>query len=370
MIDTKLLERFSNIVGSSHILVSDEDKAPYLQEWRDIYHGKTPFVIKPGTTREVAEILQLAYETSTPVVPQGGNTGLVGGQIPHENNSEIVLSLSRFNRIRSVDAQDNSCVCEAGVILQKAQEAADEANRLFPLSLGSEGSCTIGGVLSTNAGGTAVLAYGNARDLTLGLEVVTAEGRIWNGLKSLRKDNTGYDLKHLFIGSEGSLGIITAASLKLFPRPRAQAVAFAGLESPESALTFLNLAKDMAGQSLTGFELMPRLGIEFILKHQDASRDPLEGPHSWYVLVELSSGDPQEALDARMMALLGNALEKQIIQDAAPAQSLNQAQQFWRMRHGMSEVQKHEGGSIKHDISVPVSKVPAFLKVAIKPLKR
>jgi FAD/FMN-containing dehydrogenase len=321
-------------------------------------------VLKPGTAEDVAAIVKIAAEHHVPIVPQGGNTGLVGGQVPDESNEQIVLSLTRLNAIRAVDPVGNSITVEAGAVLQTVQEEAERHDRLFPLSLGSQGSCTIGGNLATNAGGTAVLAYGNARDLTLGLEVVTGTGDIWNGLRTLRKDNTGYDLKDLFIGSEGTLGIITAASLKLFPLPRTQKTAFIGLSSPDAALTLFNNAQKLAGAKLTGFELMPRLGLEFVLKHGDAMRDPLSSAHDWYVLIEISSGGNEEETDQLIMAILEQAFEADTIEDAALAQSQEQSKQFWKIRHLMSEVQKQEGGSIKHDISVPISAVPAFLSKA------
>src|SRR5947209_9889374 len=251
---------------------------PYLREMRDLYQGHTPMVLRPGSVAEVSAILKLANETRTPVVPQGGNTGLVGGQVPHAG--EIVLSLTRLDRIREVDPTSNTMTCEAGVVLVRAQEAAADAGRLFPLSLAAEGSATIGGNLATNAGGTAVLAYGNARELVLGLEAVLADGRIWNGLSKLKKDNTGYDLKNLFVGAEGTLGIITAAVLKLFPRPRAVETAFVGLASPADALGLLELAQHRAGGTVTSFELMPRIGIEFAVRHAAGCRDPLSRRHA------------------------------------------------------------------------------------------
>ncbi len=302
-------------------------------------------------------------------MPQGGNTGLVGGQIPIGEGREIILSLSRMDRVRSVDAVGEVMIVEAGVTLLAAQQAADEAGRLFPLSLASEGSCTIGGNLSTNAGGTAVLAYGNARDLCLGLEVVLADGRVWNGLGRLRKDNTGYDLKDLFIGAEGTLGVITAASLKLFPKPRSQATAFAAVADPHQALRLLDVARAAAGQQLTTFELMPRFGLEVVLRHAPETRDPLAAPSPWYVMMEVSS-PAEDGAAATLEALLGEALERGLIADAAIAASGQQRDAFWRIREAMSEVQGREGGSIKHDVSVPVASVPRLLDEGMAEVER
>src|SRR5438552_3723241 len=282
-----LLARLTAIVGAKYAITDRDAQAPYLVEMRDMFHGHTPVVLRPGTVAEVALILALANETATAVVPQGGNTGLVGGQIPHDG--EIVLSLNRLDRIREVDPTSSTMTCEAGVVLAKAQDAAQSVDRLFPLSLGAEGSCTIGGNLSTNAGGTAVLAYGNARELVVGLEVVLAGGRIWNGLSKLKKDNTGYDLKNLFVGAEGTLGIITAATLKWFPRPRAVETAFVGLASPDAALALLGLAAERTAGTVTSFELISRMSLEFAVRHGPGCRDPLGTRHPWYVLIEIAS---------------------------------------------------------------------------------
>jgi D-lactate dehydrogenase (cytochrome) len=360
----ELLSRFAAIVGGGKYAITDyAEQEGYLVENRGLYHGRTPVVLRPGSTAEVAAILKLADESGTPIVPQGGNTGLVGGQTPSESGAEILLSLTRLDRIREIDASSNTMTCEAGVILAKAQEAAEKANRLFPLSLGAQGSCTIGGNLSTNAGGTGALAYGVTRDLALGLEVVLADGRVWNGLNKLKKDNTGYDLKNLFIGAEGTLGIITAAVLKLFPRPRAMETALAGVPSPAAALALFNLAGELAGDSITGFEFMPRIGFEFMREHMPDRRDPLAAPHPWYVLIELSS-QASEGLPEAMQELLSKAAKRGFVTDAVVARSLEQANAFWRLREGIVEVQKYPGGSIKHDISVPVAAVPDFIAEA------
>src|SRR5438093_1910654 len=357
----ELLARFAAIVGEKYAVTDPAAQAPYLVEMRGLYHGRSPLVLRPGTPAEIAAILKLANETRTSIVPQGGNTGLVGGQIPLAG--EIVLSLTRLDRIREVDPVSNTMTCEAGVVLANAQAAAAAVERLFPLSLAAEGSCTIGGNVSTNAGGTAVLAYGNARELVLGLEVVLADGRMWNGLTKLKKDNTGYDLKQLFIGAEGTLGIITAAVLKLFARPHAVETAFAGVASPRAALGLLNLAEERAGGAVTSFELMSRIAVEFALRHGPGARDPLAAPHPWYVLIELSSAG-REGLRGPLEDLLAAAAQRGLVDDAAIAASIDQANSFWHLRNLISETQRPEGGSIKHDVSVPVVAVPDFIAAA------
>jgi FAD/FMN-containing dehydrogenase len=358
----EVIARFTAIVGERYALTEPTDIAPYLTEERQLYRGRSPLVLRPGSVAEVAAILKLASETATPIVPQGGNTGLVGGQTPH--NGEVLVSLKRLDRIREVDPTSNTMTCEAGVILIRAQEAAAEAGRLFPLSLGAEGSCTIGGNLSTNAGGTGALAYGVARELVLGLEVVLADGRVLNNLRKLKKDNTGYDLRHIFVGAEGTLGIITAAVLRLFPRPRAVETAFIGVPSPHAALTLLNLAEERAGGSVTSFELIPRIALEFAVKHAPPCRDPLAGSHPWYVLMELSS-QTREGLRAVIEDLLMTAAERRLINDATIAESLDQTKALWLLRHHIADTQKYEGGSIKQDVSVPVNTVPDFIVEAM-----
>jgi FAD/FMN-containing dehydrogenase len=360
-----LLSRFGEIVGARHVIAEPADMERYLVEDRGLYHGRALCVVRPGNFEEVSRVVAICDQTGTKMVPQGGNTGLVGGQTPHESGDEIVLSLARLTAIREVDPPSNTMIVEAGVTLLRVQEEAERVDRLFPLSLASEGSCTIGGNLSTNAGGTAVLAYGNTRDLVLGLEVVLADGRVLSNLSKLKKDNTGYDLKHLFMGAEGTLGIITAAVLRLFPRPRARETAFVGVASPEAALSLLTLAQERAGQSVVTFELIPRIGIDYVLRHSLGSRDPLSGAHAWYVLMELAS-QAEHGLRDTAEALLGEALERGIAEDVALAASLDQRNAFWRLREHLSEVQKHEGGSIKHDVSVPVAAVPAFIATATK----
>lgn len=362
--DTALLERFARITGPAHALTQPEDTAPYLREWRDKFTGAAAMVLRPGSAAEVSQILALANDSRTGIVPQGGNTGLVGGQIPDSSGSQIVLSLSRLNAIRQVDAGNNSLIAEAGCILANVQQAAEAADRLFPLSLAAEGSCQIGGNLSSNAGGTGVLAYGTARQLVLGLEVVLADGRIWSGLRTLRKDNTGYDLKALFLGAEGTLGIITAAALKLFPRPAEVETALIALPSPHAALELLHVLSEASGGGLSAFEIMPRIGLEFTLAHIPDTREPFTDPHAWYVLAELSGG--RTGLGDVMQDGLADAFERGLAEDALIAMSESQREDFWRLRHGLSEAQKPEGGSIKHDISVPVSLMPDFIVRASK----
>jgi len=356
----ELLAAFRAIVGDKYAVTDAADIAPYLTEERGLFHGRSPLVLRPGSTAEVSAICKLATEHKTAIVPQGGNTGLVGGQIALDG--EVVLALTRLDCIREVDAASGTMTCEAGVVLMKAQQAAADAGRLFPLSLGAEGSCTIGGNLSTNAGGTGALAYGVAREMALGLEVVLADGRVLNLLSKLKKDNTGYDLRNLFIGAEGTLGIITAATLKLFPKPRAIETAYVGLKSPADALKLLAISQSMAAGSLTSFELLADIAVDFSIRHGIDIRDPLTSKHPWYVLMELSSSrdDARDALES----ILAKGMEDGIVDDAVIAANLSQRAAFWKLRDEMSAAQKPEGGSIKHDISVPVAAVPAFIAEA------
>jgi len=357
----ELIPRFAAIVGDRYAVTDPAAQEPYLVEGRGLYRGTTPVVLRPASVAEVAAIVRLANETATAIVPQGGNTGLVGGQISHDG--EVVLSLTRLDRIREVDALSNTMTCEAGVVLVKAQEAAAAADRLFPLSLGAEGSCTIGGNLSTNAGGTGALAYGVARDLVVGLEVVLADGRVLNVLNKLKKDNTGYDLKNLFIGAEGTLGVITAAVLKLYPAPKTVETAFVGVPSPQAALELLGLVQENTNRAATTFELICRLAIDFALRHGHGVRDPLTEPHPWYVLVQLSSAARQD-LRTTLEETLETAMERGLVTGAVVADSLEHRRAFWHLRETLPETQKPEGGSIKHDISVPVAVVPDFLREA------
>lgn len=363
------IERLIAVVGPQGAITDPDDMAPYLVEWRDKWRGKSALVLRPSSTAEVAEIVRICAETGTAIVPQGGNTGLVGGSIPFEGGDEIVLSLGRMNRVRAVDPLNDTITVEAGCVLADVQAAADEAGRLFPMRIASEGTCQIGGNLSTNAGGTAVLRYGNMRDLVLGLEVVLPDGRVWNGLRGLRKDNTGYDLKHLFIGAEGTLGVITAAVLKLYPRPADRQVAFAAIPNPEAAVELLSLAKDVSGGQVTGFEILPRLGLELVMKSLPDARDPFGDLHPWYVLIEMSSGEGGGALREAMETALARGYEKELVADATIAESEAQAQQLWALREGLSESQKLAGGSIKHDVSIPVPKMPAFIARADRALE-
>lgn len=356
-----LIRRFVELVGEANALTREQDQAPYLREWRDRYTGRTPVVLRPGSTDEVARILALAYAEDVAIVPQGGNTGLVGGQIPSGEGSEIVLSLGRLGRVRDVDAVGGTMIVEAGMTLAEAQSVAKSAGRLFPLSLASEGSAQIGGVLATNAGGTAVLAYGNARNLTLGLEAVLADGRVWHGLRRLKKDNTGYDLRDLLIGSEGTLGIITAACLKLFPVPAERETAIVAFATPDAALKLFRRAEIEAGPSLTAFEFWADRAQEFALKYVSGVRDPFTDAYPWYALIELSHGGSGARAENAIEPLLTSAHGQGLILDATIARSLRQANDFWRLRESFSEGQKGAGGSIKHDISVPVARIPEFL---------
>ena len=356
----ELIDQFRKIVGDKHAITDVTDIQAYVTEERNLFHGRSPLVLRPGSTAEVSAICKLANEHKIALVPQGGNTGLVGGQTPH--NGEVVVSLRRLDKIREVDTASNTMTCEAGVVLQIAQAKAADVDRLFPLSLGAEESCTIGGNLSTNAGGTAALAYGVAREMALGLEVVLADGRVLNVLSKLKKDNTGYNLHNLFIGAEGTLGIITAATLKLFPKPRAIETAYVGLKSPAAALKLLTIAQSEAANALTSFELLSEMAVDFSVRHGIDVRDPLAEKHPWYVLMELSS--PGDDARTPLETILARAMEEAIVDDAVIAANLSQRNGFWKLREEMSSAQKPEGGSIKHDISVPVAAVPAFIEEA------
>ena len=354
-----LLARFIGIVGQKYAVTDRQAQEPYLVEMRDLYHGQTPVVLRPGSVDEVAAILKLANETKTAVVPQGGNTGLVGGQIPH--HGEIVLSLTRLDKIREVDPVSNTMTVEAGVTLQRAREAAAEADRLYPQLLPSEGTCTIGGNLSTNAGGIAAIAHGIARSHALGLEVVLADGRVLHNLNKLKKDNTGYDLKNLFIGAEGTLGIITAAVLRLVPRPRSIETAVVGVPSPQAAVDLLGIASERTAGGVTSFELMLRAGVEAVVNFDSSSRMPLSGHHPWFVLIELSS-QAHTGLREVIEEILSAGHAKGLVLDATIADSVQQRKAFWRIREMFGEVQRHIGASIKHDVSVPVAAIPAFIE--------
>ena len=356
-----LLARFVAVVGEKYAITDPQMQEPYLVEMRDLFRGQTPVILRPGSVEEVANIVKLANETKTAIVPQGGNTGLVGGQVPHHN--EVVLSLTRLDKVREVDAVSNTMTVEAGVTLQRAREAAAAADRLYPQLLPSEGTCTIGGNLSTNAGGVAAVAHGITRQHAMGLEVVLADGRVLNVLNKLKKDNTGYDLRNLFIGAEGTLGIITAAVLKLVPRPRSVETAFAAVPSPQAAVDLLGVAMGRSGGNVTSFEMMLREGIDAVIKFDAVSRNPLATPSPWYVLIELSS-QARTGLREQMEEILTDGMERGLVTDATIAESLDQAKAFWRIREMFGEVQRHLGGSIKHDISVPIAAIPAFIEEA------
>ena len=360
--DLDTLGELKAAVGSGSWLEAPDAVAPFLSDFRRLYHGATRLVLLPRNVAEVAQILRICHREEVAVVPHGGNTGYCGGATPDEAGSQIVLSLRRLNRIRQVDPANYSMIIEAGCTLAAAQAAALEADRLFPLSLGSEGTAQIGGNLSTNAGGTAVLRYGMMRDLVLGLEVVLADGRVLHSLKSLRKDNTGYDVKSLFIGAEGTLGVITAACLKLFPQPADTATALVGIDTPQHALDLLARLRTAAGDQVTSFELMPRLAVELTVKLVPGVADPLEQNTPWYLLIELSSPNPRQELTHLLTATLEDAAVGGTIRDAMLATSIAQAQAMWKLRETVPEAQRRYGASLKHDVSVPVSAIPTLIE--------
>jgi len=359
-----ILGRIAEAVGPAGMITDPADMAPYVIDQRKYYNGRTPAVVRPASTAEVAAVLAICNETGTGVVPQGGNTGLCGAATPNADGSEILISLTRMNRVREVDPLNYTLTAEAGVILVDVQKAAEEVDRLFPLSLGGEGTARIGGNLSTNAGGTGVLRYGNARELVLGLEVVLPDGRVWDGLSALRKDNTGYDLKQIFIGAEGTLGIITACVLKLFPRPRQVQTAFCAVRDCRAAIEILSRARAATDDRVSAFEWIARLGLDFVLKHIPGTRDPLSSVHPEYLLIELSSGHEDAGLREALEHILSEAMARGEVLDATIAESRAQAADFWRLRETVPEAQTTEGASLKNDISVPVSRVPEFLERA------
>jgi FAD/FMN-containing dehydrogenase len=359
---TEVLDRLKDVVGAKGFSQDPTQIAPHLQEWRGKYSGTTPLLLRPASTAQVGAILAICNETRTPIVTQGGNTGLVGGQIPL--HGEVLLSTGRLNAVRAVDENGMTATVEAGVTLAGVQRAAADRNLLFPLSLASEGSCTIGGNIATNAGGIHVLRYGMTRALVLGLEVVQADGTVLDMLRVLHKDNTGYDLKQLFIGSEGTLGVITAASLRLFAMPEVSVVAFAALPSPQAAVTLLGRMQAAMCGLLSAFELMPRLALDLVTRHIAAARDPLAAPAPWYVVME-AAGGKNANLAGTFEAALGAAIADDLVSDAVVAASQAQAAALWKLRESVSEAQKREGASIKHDISVPVAAIAAFLAKAV-----
>jgi FAD/FMN-containing dehydrogenase len=354
--------RLEDVVGRAGLVTDAAQMSSYLTDWRNAYGGRAAAVVRPAGTEEVAAVVRLCREAGAAVVPQGGNTGLCGGSMPDSSGRQVVLSLTRMKQIREVDPVNHTITVEAGAVLRSVQEAAAAVGCLFPLSLGAEGSCTIGGNLATNAGGTGVLRYGTMRDLTLGLEVVLPDGRVWNGLRGLRKDNTGYDLKHLFIGAEGTLGVITAAVLKLFPAVRSRATAWVALASPQAAVGLIGITRALCGDRLTGFEIMSRQSVEFVLRHQAGARDRFATAHPWYALVELSDTLPEAGLDGLLEAGLAEAFDRGVALDAVVASGSAQVAALWALREGISEAQNFEGPSLKHDVTVPISSIAAFVE--------
>jgi FAD/FMN-containing dehydrogenase len=364
------VERIRAVVGDRGMITDAAGLEPYVVDWRGLYRGATPAVVRPASTAEVAAVVKICSETRTPIVPQGGNTGMCGAATPSPAGDQIILSLGRMNRIREIDALNNTVTAEAGCILANIQQAALEADRLFPLSLGAEGSCQIGGNLATNAGGVNVLRYGNARDLALGLEVVLPDGRVWEGLRGLRKDNTGYDLKDIFIGSEGTLGVITAGVLKLFPRPRTVVTSLAAVPDPAAAVALLGLLRGECGESIGAFELISRLCLELVFKHIPDTRDPFGGPHGWYVLAELADAGEEGPLRAAFERAMALAVERGLVVDAVIAGTESQRRSLWRMRESIPEASREEGMVYRHDISVSVSRIPDFIPAAAAALER
>ena len=358
-----LIEQLTTIVGVGNVLTSADDMAPHLVDWRRRYHGAARCVVRPASTEEVSSVVRACAQAGVAMVPQGGNTSHCGASIPDLSGEAVLISLSRLNKIRALDVANNTITVDAGCVLQAIQDVAFEAGRLFPLSLAAEGSCQIGGNLSTNAGGVQVLRYGNTRELTLGLEVVLPNGEVWSGLRGLRKDNTGYDLKQLFIGAEGTLGIITAAVMKLFPLPQATATAWLAIESPQVAVDLLGHMQAAFGATLTACELVSDISLGMVLKHIHGAQAPLASS-PWYLLVELSGAGEEGALRIALEAFLEESLENGSITDAVLAQSVEQAKRLWALRENISEAQKIEGFSIKHDISVPVSRIGEFVERA------
>ena len=354
-----LIDTLRRLVGADFCLTDSLEIAPHATDWRGRYSGQPLCVVRPADTEEVAAVVRACVEANVAIVPQGGNTGLCGGATPIQG--EVVISLARLSRIRAIDTDNNTLIAEAGCTLAAVQAAAENAGRLFPLSLAAEGTATIGGNLATNAGGVQVLRYGNARELCLGLEVVLPDGRVWNGLRGLRKDNTGYDMKHLFIGAEGTLGLITAAVLKLFSRPRAVATAWASVPTPVAAVALLTRLRERIGGRITAFELVGRPALDLVLKNIPDSRDPLPGTSPWQVLIELSDTMASD-LDAALADVLAAAVAADAATDAAIAASMAQACALWALRENISEAQKIEGISIKHDIALPVSRIAEFIE--------
>ena len=357
-----LIEQFGAALGKQYVLTEDVDKAPYLTDWRKRYTGKALAVLLPKTTEEVAHIVKLCASNQVAIVPQGGNTGLCGGATPDDSGKQVILNLKRMNQIREIDAANQTITLEAGCILQAVQEKAATQDFLFPLSLGAEGSCMIGGNLATNAGGTNVLRYGNTRDLCLGLEVVTAQGEVWNGIKGLRKDNTGYDLRDLFIGSEGSLGIITAAVMRLYPMPISQWTTLVATDNIASTIALLTLFQKRATSLLTGFEMMTQESLALNEKHFPQMANPLKGNPPFTVLIELSDHESEEHVRKLLETILEEAFSEGLISDAVIASNLSQANAFWHMREHITLAQAEEGANLKHDITIPLSSLESFIQ--------
>jgi len=365
-----LQQTLIEIVGENGLIREPKDIAPYVIDQRKAYNGSTPMVVRPASTQEVSLVVTLCAENGIPIVPQGGNTGLCGGATPSEQGDQLLLSLTRMNKVRSVDPLNYTLTAEAGVILADIQETADKHDRLFPLSLGAEGTARIGGNLATNAGGTGVLRYGNARELVVGIEVVLPDGKIWDGLSALRKDNTGYDLKQLFIGSEGTLGVITASVLKLFPKPQDMQTGFAAVRDVTAAIEILARARAASDDRVTAFEWMARKGLDLVFRHIPGARDPLSQPYPEYLLIELTSGHDDNGLRDTLEQILSDAMERGEILDATIAESRQQAKDFWKLRETIPEAQAIDGAGIKHDISVPISSMPQFLRLANEEVTR
>jgi FAD/FMN-containing dehydrogenase len=360
-VDSAFLEQIEAIVGPQGLVTDPIEAQSYLADWRGAYSGVARLIVRPSNTEQVSAVMTLCARAGIAVVPQGGNTGLCGGSIPDSSGDQVVMSLTRMNRVIEVDPLNDTITVEAGVVLQRIQDVALEVNRFFPLSLGAQGSCTVGGNLATNAGGTAVLRYGNMRELTLGIEVVLPDGRIWNGLRGLRKDNTGYDLKQLFIGAEGTLGIITAAVLRLYPQPKAVATAWVAIPSTHAAIDLIRLVQSQCGDRLTGFELMSRVSVEFVAQHIPGCKDVFANAYPWYVLMELSDTRADTNLSEMLEQSLAQAFETGHVLDAVVAASKAQVNALWALREGISEAQNHEGPSLKHDISIAVTQIPDFI---------
>ncbi|WP_431120985.1 FAD-binding oxidoreductase [Variovorax paradoxus] len=365
-----LLERFAGVVGPARVLTDPGDTQPYQQDWRGRYRGAALAVLMPGSTSEVAELVKACASLGVAIVPQGGNTGLTGGAVAGAERPAVILNLSRMNRIRDIDATNNSLTAEAGCILAHVREAADERQRQFPLLLGSVGSCEIGGLVSTNAGGTGVLRYGNMRELVMGLEVVLPDGGVWDGLRALRKDNAGYDLKQLFIGAEGTLGVVTAAVLKLFPRLNVSATAMVALRGVQQAVDLLRFMQEQVGNRIEAFEIMSRPQVEMVLKHGHGLQSPIEMDSPWFVLMEIADSSPQWDAVAELEKTLETAFERELITNAAVATDVAKANRIWELRHNISEANKRAGFTVSNDTSVPVSKLPRFIDLVTERIEQ